>query len=731
MALSSAMSKVAFVNKLPLLMKATSADATPPAGHVYNDIARITFESLEQTDVLVDFLVERLKKSSPYIKWKVLLIMKSVLRNGHEEFRHALRRQYHGIREAKSFNGPPDPLHGDAPYVNVRTAAGEVLQVLFDTDYARNEPKTSIKSSSSSSSLSSSIPGEVPKKMEGFGSSNFRDQSGDVGTKLDSSQTSRDSSSRDMNLFNYAVQRVKDNISYAFGENVSALAKYQQNEEHNEGGYRQFFDTDRKLVTRPSQTFNVFGNGSADKDGDSQESSEELNHGTASTLHATDESSDPAFNLPERVPSPGRTPEAEVEEDWLQEESAVNTITALGGRLNPGRPELHEFTKRCEVLNFEKIVELLDKKLESNDYRVQMKTLIVIESMFHSGISNSQDLFASKFTSRFEMLRSSHQKAVRAKSTKLLHMLQPQQEKAEAENALPMEEKQNPNSQLVDLLSDLDVSNSNSTEKKSQEPAGMASVASLLIDETEKPIITENAEVQNTNSYDLLASLVSQDQKLIVNEGQSSSSSDLLDLDPFSGIDSIVSDTQSQQTFSGLPVNDAPTGDKPSQSTTSNLNFDPFSLDALSSSATQSSTTETPHPPNSSFDFLQLESNTMQKSSLNHTQPSMSIMNDPLQPQILQPIVNHQQSAQTRQFASQYQSLSQQRPLLNQVFTGSDGRMSFSTPQPMMSNRPFVPAKTVSRQGTTNLNGFDFITSGKKPGAFDFVRDAMEASKRK
>ena len=47
------------------------------------------------------------------------------------------------------------------------------------------------------------------------------------------------------------------------------------------------------------------------------------------------------------------------------------------------------------------------------------KTLIVIESMFHSGISNSQDLFASKFTSRFEMLRSSHQKAVRAKSTKV------------------------------------------------------------------------------------------------------------------------------------------------------------------------------------------------------------------------------------------------------------------------------------------------------------------------
>ena len=47
-----------------------------------------------------------------------------------------------------------------------------------------------------------------------------------------------------------------------------------------------------------------------------------------------------------RAASSGNASEVEVEEDWSQEESAVNTITALGGRLNPGRPELHEFTKR-------------------------------------------------------------------------------------------------------------------------------------------------------------------------------------------------------------------------------------------------------------------------------------------------------------------------------------------------------------------------------------------------
>ena len=228
-----------------------------------------------------------------------------------------------------------------------------------------------------------------------------------------------------------------------------------------------------------------------------------------------------------------------------------------------------------------------------------------------------------------------------------------------------------------------------------------------------------------------MAAVVSQDQKSGVNEGQSSSSSDLLELDPFSGIDSIVSGTQSQQTSSDLSVNDASSGDKPSLVTGNNLNFDPFSLDALSAPTPQSSNTQTSRPSNSSFDFLQFESNSMQNSSLNYTQPSMSILSDPIQPQILQPIVNHQQSAEKRQFASQYQSLNQQRPLPNQVISGSDGRMSFSAPKPLISNGPFIPAKTVSRPGATNSNGFDFITSCKKPGAFDFVRDAMEASKRK
>ena len=69
----------------------------------------------------------------------------------------------------------------------------------------------------------------------------------------------------DVSLLSYAVQRVKDNLSYTFNENVNAVAKYQQQEETSADRYKQFQDNERKFVTKPSQTFNLFGSSSNDK----------------------------------------------------------------------------------------------------------------------------------------------------------------------------------------------------------------------------------------------------------------------------------------------------------------------------------------------------------------------------------------------------------------------------------------------------------------------------------
>eukprot|EP00794_Sanderia_malayensis_P008804 gene8804-9745_t len=88
--------------------------------------------------------------------------MKHAVQKGNKEFQQSLSKQAEGIRQAKSYNGPSDPLHGDAPYVKVREAAGELMEILFDTDQER----TSYDQGRNS-----------PMFMQGFGSTGSNSQS--------------------------------------------------------------------------------------------------------------------------------------------------------------------------------------------------------------------------------------------------------------------------------------------------------------------------------------------------------------------------------------------------------------------------------------------------------------------------------------------------------------------------------------------------------------------------
>ncbi|XP_057310792.1 uncharacterized protein LOC130648730 isoform X4 [Hydractinia symbiolongicarpus] len=158
------MSTVAFAKNVPTLMKATSDSVSPTPGYLYTEITKITFESLDFCDHLVNFLVERLKKKSLHVKLKVLMVMRNVLEKGNGEFASGLRKQASGVRECKGISGPSDPLHGDVYYVNIRNAAAEVLDILFDLDRS-NAGNQSQKIQTG------------PGKMEGFGNETTSDSS--------------------------------------------------------------------------------------------------------------------------------------------------------------------------------------------------------------------------------------------------------------------------------------------------------------------------------------------------------------------------------------------------------------------------------------------------------------------------------------------------------------------------------------------------------------------------
>ena len=238
-------------------------------------------------------------------------------------------------------------------------------------------------------------------------------------------------------------------------------------------------------------------------------------------------------------------------------------------------------------------------------------------------------------------------------------------------------------------------------------------------------------ESQKSSVSESQKSNVNESQKSNVNESQKSSSCDLLDLDPFSGIDSIVLSNPSQQTSTGLPMSSVSADINPSTTIDKNVNFDPFSLDMLSTPRAEPNTVEAPGSSNSNFDFLLFENKSVGNSTKNHTQPTKSSIHYPSQAEMLQPIISQPQLMEKRQFPSQFRSMNKQYAMTHQSTTGNVSNMSVNVASPMSAGGQVASTRIPNHQRSADSNGFGFITSGKKAGAFDFVREAMEASKRK
>eukprot|EP00112_Aurelia_sp_Birch-Aquarium-sp1_P000554 Seg1053.6 transcript_id=Seg1053.6/GoldUCD/mRNA.D3Y31 product="AP-4 complex accessory subunit tepsin" protein_id=Seg1053.6/GoldUCD/D3Y31 len=787
MALSGFMSKVTFVNKVPMLMKATSSDPTPPAGHIYGEIANFTYESLEQNDNLVEFLVDRLKKSSPYIKLKVLLIMKAVVLKGHDEFRKSLCKQAQGIRDARSFSGPPDPLNGDAPYVNVREAAGQLLQVLFDTDRASNESRSN--ASYSAKSL----------KMTGFGSSNYGTSSG---TNSESSSSAGNSSSQDLGFIGNAIQRVKDNISYTFQENVNAISKYHNPEQKSaENGYQQYDDKEKSLINRPSQTFNLFGGKSENprnSEGSMNDPSQLISSSSRDWKPQIDSS---GLSATYKETADGNS-FSEQEESSDQEIKLVESITAAGGiRLNPGRAELQEFVKKCENSDAEKVLQLLKDKLQSSDYKIQMKALFAIESLLNSSISDISDLIFSILGESIAELSSANQTAVKNKASKLSHILKPQLKKAD-ETLKNAEQCQS--SPLVNFSPEMEPSSDSVNKTKSAGNTSSSGLVSLLDDfnlqhdaEMSTRQDSESSATIVLGSHDELASNNFESRNIVNSEvptrdPQSSAmntdqtSMNLLDLDPLSMVGDIRGTSCAAVNKKAVPTNSGQSIMLPRETS-----LDPFAAQSVSS-VLKVADKETTDPRSGGFSFMSAESNSLGlvtssqiigPSPVNCKGPDkefcmgskfdfMGAQNNDLGPNASNrniaglPFAPSTQGEQTNGIdpTSGFNFMDDQIPVSTSRNIAATTQMHRNTLNPSVNNqagsrdmntsqgrtaqlqnynvqRTSTPQggqyksmntmnNSQSNQTSSSSNGFGFISGGKKAGAFDFVKDAMEASKK-
>jgi len=122
-----------FLNSNPMVDAATTDDATPTPFHLYMEIAKLTYGGGNNSERLVGHLLYRLQQPSPAVKIKVLLVMHHVLEKGHQQFQRELQKEAEKIRPCLEFRGPPDPIHGEAPYRIVRERAQAVVNALYDT----------------------------------------------------------------------------------------------------------------------------------------------------------------------------------------------------------------------------------------------------------------------------------------------------------------------------------------------------------------------------------------------------------------------------------------------------------------------------------------------------------------------------------------------------------------------------------------------------------------------
>ncbi|XP_017380389.1 AP-4 complex accessory subunit tepsin isoform X3 [Cebus imitator] len=123
--------RMSFLHRLPILLKGTSDDDVPCPGYLFEEIAKISHESLGSSQCLLEYLLTRLHSSSGHGKLKVLKILLYLCSHGSSSFLLILKRNSAFIREAAAFSGPPDPLHGNSLYQKVRAAAQDLGSTLF------------------------------------------------------------------------------------------------------------------------------------------------------------------------------------------------------------------------------------------------------------------------------------------------------------------------------------------------------------------------------------------------------------------------------------------------------------------------------------------------------------------------------------------------------------------------------------------------------------------------
>ncbi|XP_033702812.2 AP-4 complex accessory subunit tepsin isoform X7 [Tursiops truncatus] len=379
--------RLSFLHRLPILLKGTSDDDVPCPGYLFEEIAKITHESLGSSQCLLEYLLSRLQSGSGRVKLKVLKIMLHLCGHGSSSFLLILKRNPAFIQEAAGLllralvslplleglwedgtgeagrrggalacRGPGDSFHGtpgSSPWEQLvpegagsRPGLGGCL-VLGRLVTSASFPATQGPASSRYASTSSPITRFHSAGAHGLSSPEYPGlrvgvpAAADVGPPTGMGSQSRPQSS--LQGFGYSKERGHTAMRHQPGQAG--------------GGWEE-------LDSSPNSQDSSQENDDLGKASDS---------GSPSGSDSPSGASRAPSDLAERV-------EAVILSDCQQELSLVRAVTR-GPHCFLSREEVQHFVKECGLLNCEAVLELLVRHLGATSERVQMRALGAIASL--------------------------------------------------------------------------------------------------------------------------------------------------------------------------------------------------------------------------------------------------------------------------------------------------------------------------------------------------------------
>ncbi|XP_075949532.1 AP-4 complex accessory subunit Tepsin isoform X1 [Anarhichas minor] len=383
------MERLAFLQKVPTLMKATADDETPCPGYLFQDIGKISHESSGCGQCLLEYLLERLQVESCHVKLKVLKIFVHLCGHGSNHFLTELRRNSTFIQQASVYSGPPDPIHGIALYQKVRNTAQEVARLLFTDIISTKDGVSPLNLAPPTMGMGSAASHR--SGMQGFGYSPGKQGTAGSDSLLDKIQKAAE-------LVASAVLPPTEHQGIRLHENhYRAVAAPSAPIEVAVPAcaYNLPARPPKALAQRcPGQVGGGWEetdsgnssshNSSQDMAANSRASVGSKSAGTGSQSGASRESSgDPS----ERV-------EALQLGDCGQEVALISRLTE-GSRVFLSREESQHFIKECSILNCEVVVELLSIRLQDPSNTVKMRALCAVSCLLTSDLLSLEQMFGA------------------------------------------------------------------------------------------------------------------------------------------------------------------------------------------------------------------------------------------------------------------------------------------------------------------------------------------------